>query len=98
MKLKAIADTDGGLFLFWCPGCREPHPYWVKPQSPGAAAWAFNGDKERPTFTPSLLVYPSGTTPRCHLFLTDGVIHFCGDSQHELAGKSVPLPDWPERG
>lgn len=32
---------------------------------------------------------------RCHSYVTDGQIEFLADSSHELAGKTVPLPDWP---
>lgn len=38
--------------LYWCEGCRTAHQ--VKIAGPGA--WGFNGDYERPTFTPSVLV------------------------------------------
>lgn len=31
----------------------------------------------------------------CHYFLHAGVLKFCGDSLHSLAGKDVPLPDLP---
>ena len=44
MKLKAT--TDGGL-VYLCP-CGDHHRV--------TAAWGFNGDMERPTFTPSVLV------------------------------------------
>lgn len=29
----------------------------------------------------------------CHSFVTDGKIQFLADCTHELAGKTVPLPD-----
>lgn len=32
-------------------------------------------------------------TPRCHCFVRDGQIEFCGDSEHELAGKTVEMID-----
>ncbi len=32
----------------------------------------------------------------CHYILTAGVLNFCGDSTHSLAGKAVPLPQLPE--
>ncbi len=32
----------------------------------------------------------------CHYILTVGVLNFCGDCTHVLAGQSVPLPDLPE--
>lgn len=34
---------------------------------------------------------------RCHSYVTDGQIQFLGDSTHELAGQTVPLPDFPEK-
>lgn len=77
----------------WCPGCNEMH---VLPWKRGG--WTFNGNTEKPTFTPSFRITGgSGSGDRapegvCHFILTDGILHFCGDSTHALAGKSVPLP------
>lgn len=31
----------------------------------------------------------------CHTFITDGMIQFLSDCTHELAGKTIPLPDFP---
>ena len=81
---------------FHCPGCEGEHVITTLPYPNG---WTFNGDVERPTFSPSVLVHevkrPDGTTfsPRCHSFVTDGRIQFLGDSQHALAGQTVDLPD-----
>lgn len=33
------------------------------------------------------------TSTICHSFITDGRIQFLGDSTHELAGKTVDLPE-----
>jgi hypothetical protein len=33
-------------------------------------------------------------TPRCHVFITDGVIHFLSDCTHSLAGQQVPMVEW----
>ena len=33
---------------------------------------------------------------RCHSYVTDGQIQFLGDCSHELAGKTVELPNWPQ--
>lgn len=102
MKIKRVVHAQTRELYGWrfyCPGCKGPHVY--------GASWRFNGDMERPTFSPSLLVFTPEWTdtetgkkhPRetvCHLFLTDGVLRYCGDSPHELAGQSVPLPDLPE--
>jgi len=46
---------------------------------------------EKPTVTPSIRM--TGKI-NCHVYLTDGMIHFLGDCQHALAGKIVPMVDW----
>ena len=78
--------------MFWCPGCECSHVYWVS--GADKPAWKFNGDIDKPTFTPSLrTTYDVGRC--CHLFLTDGVLRYCSDSYHSLAGKDVPLGPEP---
>jgi len=33
----------------------------------------------------------------CHLFVTNGMIHYCGDCTHEYSGKqNVPMKDMDE--
>lgn len=39
---------EGGHLGFWCPGCNEMHVV--------SSGWSFNGNYDRPTFTPSVLV------------------------------------------
>lgn len=34
----------------------------------------------------------------CHSFVTDGRIQFLTDCTHALAGQTVDLPDYPQRG
>jgi Zn finger protein HypA/HybF involved in hydrogenase expression len=49
-KIKCM-DWDGKgtkAWRFFCPGCQEYHT--------PTEGWSFNGDVERPTFTPSILV------------------------------------------
>jgi len=48
-------------FLFWCPGCQCAHGVWTTSRNGNQAIWSFNGDMEKPTFNPSLLI--SGTQP-----------------------------------
>lgn len=97
MKLKRINNADGSLYgyRFECPGCKDPHPV----PTTGSHAWGFNGNTERPTLTPSILVHESrcddGTIGviRCHSYVTDGRIQFLGDCGHALAGQTVELPE-----
>jgi hypothetical protein len=45
--------TDGRL-TWWCPGCDGPHQVAIG-DGPGPR-WGYNGNAEKPTFTPSVLV------------------------------------------
>jgi hypothetical protein len=101
--MKLIPNESKSVYLFWCPGCGCGHVYHVKAEEgrPGSPVWGFNGNMEKPTFTPSLLNwhdgYPAENIPpkRCHINLTDGIINYCGDCTHQLAGKSVPMEEIP---
>lgn len=45
--------APGRCVLFWCPGCDCAHKIVIEtPES-----WTFNGDLERPTISPSVLVH-----------------------------------------
>lgn len=87
--------AEGDRILFFCPGCKQPHA--IKKSNGTNGGWDFNGDKIKPTFAPSVLVrYGSGPTDdRCHSFVRQGTIQFLTDCSHNLAGHTVPLPDWP---
>lgn len=73
---------------------------YTDPTVDGYPIWDFNGDINNPTFTPSLLnrtgsfaeptyIDPPDIPPtRCHLFVTNGVINYCGDCTHEYNGKT----------
>jgi len=97
--MKAKIGRDGWI-CFWCPGCNCAHRVPVKPLH--HSGWVFNGDLEKPTLSPSILVrYPPKTPdtpdnphPRCHSFVRDGKIQLLSDCTHQLAGKTVDLPEW----
>lgn len=112
MKLtpELLSDGSGTAYLFYCPSCRSHHSFVCRRErGKHTANWQFNGDMERPTFTPSLRIISSRPRPgvpvdnvggsdmeeytMCHLFVTDGVIHYCGDTPTAFAGKQVPLED-----
>ena len=84
--LEVHTFGDKIQYYFMCPGCKEPHA--------PSNAWAFSGDPEKPTFSPSILVQGSnedGQRMRCHSFVRDGKIEFLSDCTHELRGMTVPL-------
>lgn len=41
-------------YAFFCPGCKCGHAVWVSRSS--GPRWTFNGNMEKPTFKPSLLI------------------------------------------
>ena len=104
-RISKFKEVHGETYVcdaywFWCPGCDEAHQYRVGGGE--GPRWTFNGNMEKPTFTPSLLHAghrKEGSDKllgQCHLFLTDGMLNFCGDCTHELKGQSVPLPELPD--
>lgn len=98
MKVKAVCNNENEIqgYFFRCPGCQRRHLVYTKEQSPGGACWSLNGDVEHPTFSPSILVNKGGEVPSvpiCHSFIRDGKIQFLNDCTHELAGKTIELPD-----
>lgn len=102
-------------YVVKCPGCKSTHIFttgftdeserqkYISQRGDGKCPlWTFNGDLEKPTFTPSMLcTWGDNSDPDfgrvvCHSFVTDGMIRFLGDCTHELRGKTVELPEIPE--
>ena len=94
-KLHLLTDTpEETRYVFFCPGCECGH--WVRTRGP-SPCWTWNGDVERPTFSPSLLSRRTSEHPRdfnCHAFVRDGRIEFLTDCDHLLSGQTVDLPEW----
>lgn len=101
---KLRKTSSPAVVLFYCPGCEKAHQIHIE----GDKAWGFNGDFDKPTFTPSYLTWndpnpkaqpehdPTGKYRngfRCHSFITDGNIQFLDDCTHKLAGQTVELPE-----
>jgi len=96
MKIHYMGDDNlgprgGKLYLFRCVGCQSTHPVEVCEDNKG---WAWNGSFDKPTFTPSLLVWGSRDEVRCHSFITDGKIQYLMDCFHDLKGQTVEIPEW----
>lgn len=65
-RAEIVRDAEGRFLgvTFRCPGCGDSHMLGVHWRPPGSEVsphqlagphWGFNGDFERPTFTPSIL-------------------------------------------
>lgn len=101
-QVSAVLRRGQGRFFHWCPSCKEMHPL--------PDGWAFDGNVEKPTFSPSFkhtsVQWADGVDEQgiglgekqdrvCHYIITSGRIHFCSDSWH---GRSdvVDMPHLPE--
>lgn len=80
--------------MFYCAGCKMAHKVNVGDGS--GPRWGYNGNAEKPTFTPSVLVtWNQRHEPRvCHTFVTDGRIQYLNDCTHALAGQTIDLPNF----
>lgn len=98
-KVEPItAGNQTVAYAFYCPGCKNHHAPFVKPyQAPNGSSWQFNGDLEKPTFSPSILTKverPDKTkTMICHLFVREGQIEYLSDCTHDLSGQTVDMSD-----
>jgi hypothetical protein len=101
-KLRQIGS---GLLRHWCPACHAGHVFNIGEANAYGAIWSWDGDAQRPTFTPSMHMRAGewvdhlGERHRartlCHYTLIDGRITYCADSPHKFAGQTVDLPDFP---
>lgn len=59
MKKGKFEILSDGTLAFWCEGCRSYHGVCIDKDKP--VHWDFNGDYNKPTIRPSILV--RGTIP-----------------------------------
>ena len=91
---KIAFSVHYGEPAFFCPGCNRQHIVHVSKPNEWAAIWTWNKSLDKPTFTPSLHVNSSDPESCCHSFVRNGFIQFLPDCHHELAGKTVEIPEW----
>ena len=95
VRTLQYSETDVRKSCFvWCPGCVHVHVFWVTGEGP---TWDWDGNLEKPTFSPSHLVRGGSRDITCHSYLREGVWEFLPDSTHPLAGQKieiVKLPIW----
>lgn len=88
MKVKKLDSSKGPIFQFKCPACKVDHAV--------DGTWNFNGDFEKPTFSPSVLYKEfdeAGPVYICHFYIRDGVIDYLNDCSHVLKGDKIPMED-----
>lgn len=93
-----LSAGEHNSLWFFCPGCEMYHR--IQHGAGAGPRWTWNGNAEKPTFSPSILVRFSWGSPSvdkvCHSFVTDGRIQFLGDCTHALAGQTIDLPLFDE--
>jgi hypothetical protein len=107
-KVLVRRDDAGNIldYAVYCTACRRLHYF------PNDGRWSFNGDVDRPTFSPSMNeaigpiddpdaarkhgVKPGGKA-RCHFIVTDGEITYCSDCTHHHCAKRMPLEEIPDK-
>ncbi len=77
-KLSAVLRNagDNGL-MFWCPGCDMAHK--IDHGAGAGPRWSWNGNVDKPTFSPSVLVHwdqwvPPATNPEIREKINSGEI------------------------
>lgn len=85
-----------GTWHIRCPACNEMHGFIPN-------RWTFNGDLDKPTFNPSMLIVinpkdhkhynPNVATSVCHSVVEHGRIRYLSDCTHSMAGRTVDLPE-----
>lgn len=53
---KILRLAQGNRLHFWCPGCNEAHGVNFGKDPDPHPFWTWNGNAEKPTFTPSILI------------------------------------------
>jgi hypothetical protein len=87
-RISDVLRRSTAGYLHYCDGCDSWHLINVDvPNEYTGARWTFDGNVDAPTFSPSVNI-----VGKCHYFITKGMIQYCSDSKHRLAGKTVPLP------
>lgn len=107
-KVKENSPGDG-IMVIKCPAGHYHYIHTRKDKPNGnGVAWKFNGDMEKPTFSPSInertgtFVDPDvkgdpdwlkENSWHCHFIVHMGRITFCGDCSHDLKKRTMDLPD-----
>ena len=92
-------ELEGGEPTHFCPACKSLHTFNVNKQRPNGARWSWDGNIDKPTFTPSMNIrlgpLLGGKMLICHYTLIKGVIKYMNDCTHKMRGQIVDLPPIP---
>jgi hypothetical protein len=107
-QVSSILRRGPDGYTHWCPGCEQMHALpdtWkfdgnveCPTFSPSFKHSGILRRFENGKWTGEWLRDAHGETVPfiCHYVLTKGILNFCSDCTHALAGKAVPLPKLPD--
>lgn len=94
---RLLTSEHGKQVWTWCPGCDSMHPFTVESdgQLNSGTTWSWDGNLERPTFSPSLLCYGAvhlceGEHPPAICADPDG----CGQLNHRIGHEVAGVLTW----
>lgn len=96
--------TGDGVYEWFCPGCKRVHRLNGKTPNGYGERWVLSGSFDAPTLTPGHRIMAStyddwapADEVLCNYFITAGNVEFQTDCAHELAGRTVAMPDFSRR-
>lgn len=66
-------------------------PVTTKGSRKDAPCWTWNGNEDKPSLKPSVLINREHKKFICHSFITDGQAIFLSDCTHDMANETVDL-------
>lgn len=97
VEFQNVAYFNYGRLYYHCDGCKIVHSVTTQ-YSPSTerVRWSWNNSLLTPTVSPSVhcLPYHAGEKQlvlRCHHFVENGVLVYCGDCDHQFASQRIPL-------
>ena len=107
MICRVVVDSESNLvgYHLRCPGCGWVHHFRTVPSKLNRRngepypVWGFDGNLEKPTFNPSMLVIGADLDgeSRCHSYLKGGIWEFLSDCTHENAGRKMPVVPYKQQ-
>ena len=94
--LKEVGEDN--LVSFICPACDLIHTIRRGPGTDNPPTWIIDGDPSKPTIRPSVMVQyikadgeDYGKHVVCHSMITDGVIQYFSDCNHQMKGERTAM-------
>lgn len=86
-----LNSSTSNIFSHYCIACKKKHVIVLNDSS------QFNGNFEKPTFLNDIKMvsHVVGDIKLCHYSMVNGIITYHDDCDHDYAGVSVPLSNFP---